>query len=519
MATPLPQPAMPGAQPSPLKGFKLVLGTFALAMGSFMNILDMSIANVSLPTIAGDFAVTPTQGTWVITSYAVSEAIFLPLTGWISKRIGDVRQFIFATLLFTLASILCGAAPSFGTLIFARVLQGIVGASMIPLSQALIMKIYPPAKRGMALGIWATTTIIAPVLGPLIGGWLTDNLVWRWAFYINLPFGLVTAYAVYWIFGMPKTVPSKEKIDTVGLVLLIITVSSLQIMLDKGNELDWFSSRWVVALSLASFIAGISFIIWELGCAHPVVDLRLFKFKNFAVAASCLFFGSFAFYVYIVIGPLWLQTQLGYTAFQAGKVMAMTGALALICGPLFGANIHRVDARFIATVGFFAMAVGCYWASTFTTTVDVHSLMVARLVMGVGIAGFFMPMTAISMSALKPQQLAAGSGLTNFLRNMGGSIGTAISTTLWQDNAARHHARLIENINIANPVYQQFSSQASVLGLDGQPQAAVIDQLITSQAYLLSTNQLMILSAVVLLSLLPLIWVAKPPFSAGKGAH
>lgn len=484
-----------------------------------MNILDMSIANVSLPTIAGDFAVTPTQGTWVITSYAVSEAIFLPLTGWISKRIGDVRQFIFATLLFTLASMLCGAAPSFGTLIFARVLQGIVGASMIPLSQALLMKIYPPAKRGMALGIWATTTVIAPVLGPLIGGWLTDNLVWRWAFYINLPFGLLTAYTVYWLFGAPKPVPSKEKIDKVGLILLIVAVSSMQIMLDKGNELDWFSSDLMVVLVTMSVIAWISFVLWELGEEHPVVDLRLFKLKNFAVAAICLFLGAFAFYIYIVIGPLWLQTQLGYTAFQAGKVMAFTGVLALFCGPLFGANIHRVDARLIATVGFAAMASGCYWAATFTTAVDEHSLIVARLIMGIGIAGFFMPMTAISMSALKPQQIAAGSGLTNFLRNMGGSLGTAISTTLWQDNAARHHARLAENISISNPVYLQFSAQATEMGITGQPQAALIDQLITSQAYLLSTNQLMMLAAVMLMCLLPLIWLAKPPFSAAKGAH
>jgi len=504
---------------APITGFRLVLGTLALAAGSFMNILDMSIANVALPTIAGDFAVTPTQGTWVITSYAVSEAVFLPLTGWISKRIGDVRQFIFATLLFTIASMLCGAAPTFGMLIFSRVLQGIVGASMIPLSQALLMKIYPPAKRGMALGIWATTTVIAPVLGPLIGGWLTDNLVWRWAFYINLPFGILTAYAVFWLFGAPKPSPSKESIDSIGLILLIIAVSTMQIMLDKGNELDWFSSELMVTLGIVSAIAWISFVIWELGEEHPVVDLRLFKLKNFAVAASCLFLGSFAFYIYIVIGPLWLQTQLGYTAYQAGKVMAFTGVLALFCGPVFGANINRIDARLIATVGFIAMSAGCYWAATFTTIVDEHSLIIARLIMGVGIAGFFMPMTAISMSALKPQQIAAGSGLTNFLRNMGGSIGTAISTTMWQDNAARHHAHLVENINLSNPVYQQFTDQANQLGLTGQPQAALIDQLIMSQAYLLSTNQLMTLAAVMLLCLLPLIWLAKPPFGAAKGAH
>ena len=489
-----------------LKGLKLAIGTIALAAGSFMNVLDTSIANVSLPTIAGDFGVTATQGTWVITSYAVSEAIFLPLTGWLSKRIGDVRQFIFATLLFTVASMLCGAAPSFEMLILARVLQGVVGASMIPLSQSLLVKIYPPAKRGMALGIWATTTV-------------TDTLVWRWAFYINLPFGILTAYGVYWLFGAPKAKSSTESIDIVGLLLLIIGVSCLQIMLDKGNELDWFSSELIIGLSIVSAIALVSFVIWELGEENPVVDLRLFKLRNFRTAAICLFFGAFSFYIYIVIGPLWLQTQLGYTAFQAGRVMAFTGVLALITGPIFGANINRVDARFIATIGFSCMAGGCFWAASFTTAVDESSLMVARLIMGVGISGFFMPMTAIAMSSLKPQQFAAGSGLTNFLRNMGGSIGTAIATTVWQDNAARHHAHLVENVALGNPAYQQFSEQATNAGLVEPVKSAVIDQLISSQAYLLSTNQLMIAAGGLLLCLLPLIWLAKPPFGAAKGAH
>jgi DHA2 family multidrug resistance protein len=295
----------------PLTGLKLVLGTLAFALGSFMNVLDMSIANVSLPTIAGDFAVSPTQGTWVITSYAVSEAIFLPLTGFLSKRIGEVRQFLYATILFTLASMLCGLAPSFATLVIARILQGVVGASMIPLSQTLLMKCYPPAKRGMALGIWATTTVVAPVLGPLIGGWLTDNLVWRWAFYINLPFGILVAILVFWIYGAPKPSPTTEKIDLPGVGLLVCAVSTMQIALDKGSELDWLSSPFIVVLAIISSISWISFILWELGAEHPIVDLRLFKLVNFRTSAICLGLGSFAFYIYIVIGPLWLQTQLG----------------------------------------------------------------------------------------------------------------------------------------------------------------------------------------------------------------
>lgn len=503
----------------PLYGYKLALGTLALALGSFMNVLDMSIANVALPTIAGDFAVTPTQGTWVITSYAVSEAIFLPLTGFLSKRIGEVRQFMFATILFTLASMLCGLSPSFQFLVVARILQGVVGASMIPLSQALLMKSFPPAKRGMALGIWATTTVVAPVLGPLIGGWLTDNLVWRWAFYINLPFGILSAYLVYRLFGAPKPVPSKEKIDLVGVGLLVSAVSCTQIALDKGSELDWLSSPFIVCLTVIALISWVSFVIWELGEEHPIVDLRLFKLVNFRMSAICLGLGSFAFYIYIVIGPLWLQTQLGYTAFDAGKVMAVTGILALFCGPLFGANIHRVDARIIASIGFIAMAIGCWMATRFTTGVDENTLMLARVIMGVGIAGFFMPMSAISMSQLKGHQIASGTGIANFLRNIGASVGTAVSTTLWQDNAIRHHENLVSNVQLANPAYVQFSDQAIQLGMTEIQKNALIDNLVTSQAYMLSTNQLMLVAAIILVVLMPLIWMSRPPFSSGKGGH
>jgi DHA2 family multidrug resistance protein len=503
----------------PLKGYKLVLGTLAFALGSFMNVLDMSIANVALPTIAGDFAISPTQGTWVITSYAVSEAIFLPLTGFLAKRIGEVRQFIFATILFTIASMLCGLAPSFEVLVISRILQGIVGASMIPLSQTLIMKCYPPAKRGMALGIWATTTIVAPVLGPLIGGWLTDNLVWRWAFYINLPFGILIAVMVYWLYGAPKPESSKEKIDLIGIALLVAAVASMQIALDKGSDVDWLSSSFVATLATISFISWVAFVLWELGAEHPIVDLRLFRLVNFRTSAICLGIGSFAFYIYIVIGPLWLQTQLGYTAFNSGKVMAITGVLALFCGPLFGANIHRIDARIIATIGFAAMAIGCWMAAGFTTGVDEKTLMFARLIMGVGIAGFFMPMSAISMSQLRGSQIASGTGISNFLRNVGASVGTAVATTLWQDNAIRQHENLMSNIQTGNLAYQQLMETTAKLGMTEMQRYALVDNLVTSQAYMLSTNQLMLLAGLILVALMPLIWLSKPPFGSGLIGH
>jgi DHA2 family multidrug resistance protein len=510
-------PSAPGIQP--LSGVKLVLATIALGLGSFMNVLDISIANVSLPTIAGDFAVSPAQGTWVITSYAVSEAIMLPLTGYLSSRFGEIRQFTIATLLFALASALCGLAISFPMLVFSRVLQGIVGASMIPLSQALIVKSFPREKSGMALGIWSMTTIVAPIMGPVIGGWLTDNYSWRWVFYINIPFGILCAFSVRTLFKGRENVTVKNPIDRVGLFLLAVGIGSLQILLDKGNELDWFSSGTILALGITSFICIVSFVIWELGEEHPVVNLRLFKLLNFRIACFCLFCGSFAFYIFVVIGPLWMQTQFGYTAFTAGLVMASTGLLAIVAGPFFGSQLAKLGARRVATFGFSCFAIGAYWSSTITTDVDFHYLQLTRIIMGFGIAGFFVPLTAISFSQLKPMQMAAGSGLTNFLRNLGGSIGTALGTTIWQNDAIRNHAVLTESLTTDNIPLNSLREQLTQAGISAQAQLQYLDLLVNSQAYILSTNHLLTMAGLIMFSLIPIIWLAKPPFGAGGGGH
>ena len=504
---------------SPLKGLHLVLATLALGLGSFMNILDISIANVSLPSIAGDFAISPTQGTWVITSYAVSEAIMLPLTGWLAGRFGDIRQFTVATLLFTLASFFCGASQSFEMLLFSRVLQGIVGASMIPLSQSLIIKAFPPNKRGAALGIWALTTIIAPVLGPIIGGWLTDNYIWRYVFFINIPFGILCAYSVSKTMRGRESAIVKKPIDKVGLALLTLGIGTLQILLDKGNELDWFASSTIVTLSVVSAVSLTLFVIWELGEEHPIVDLKLFEIRNFVVASICLTLGSFAFYIFVVIGPLWMQTQLGYTPTTAGEVMAVTGLLSLFFGPFFGVNLAKIGAREIATIGFISFGLSAWASGSITTDVSFQHLQFVRLLMGLGIAGFFVPMTAISLSQLKPEQISSGTGLTNFLRNMGGSVGTAVGATLWQDQAAEQHAHLVEHIGIGSYGYDQFVNALTAQGFLESERIQYLERLVNAQAYLLSTNQLLMMSGSIMVCLIPIVWFAKPPFGATEGGH
>ncbi len=514
-----PGAAQPAA-PAPLKGGQLALATLVLGLGSFMNILDMSIANVSVPTIAGDLGVSYTQGTWVITSYAVSEAIMMPLTGWLSTRFGQVRLFAMATLLFSLASLLCGISPNFPLLVTARVMQGVVGASMIPLSQSLLTSLYPVHKRGMALGLWSMTTILAPIVGPLAGGWLTETFSWHWIFLINLPFGFGVAFLAWRMLKDRETARRKLPVDYVGLILLSIGIGALQILLDKGNELDWFGSGEVIALACVSFVALSFFVVWELTEEHPVVDLHLFGRRNFAIGSVCLMFGSMAFFGTVVLIPLWLQSYQGYTPLWAGKVMAFGGVLALLLGPVVGNNIHRIDARAIAIFGFSVFAGVAFWSSRFTPDVDYWTVALSRLVMGIGISCFFLPLVTINLSGLHPAQIASASGLSNFMRNLGSSFGTAIMVSLWDHKGITHHAEMVEHTTVFDPAAAHYldSLQASGLSLD---QAwATLDRTINAQAYLMATNDVLIVSGILMLCLIVPIMFTRPPFTVSAGgAH
>src|SRR6516225_7245040 len=313
----------------PLEGSARTWGTIALSAATFMNVLDTSIANVSLPAISGDLGVSSTQGTWVITSFAVANAISVPLTGWLTQRFGQVRLFMASIVLFVISSWLCGLAPTLPFLLAARVLQGAVAGPMIPLSQTLLLASYPRAKAPMALSMWAMTTLIAPVAGPILGGWISDNISWPWIFYVNIPVGIVAALATWAIFRNRDSVIKKAPIDMVGLVLLITWVGSLQVMLDKGKDLDWFSSTTIVVLALVAVIALAFFSVWELTAEHPVVDLSLFELRNFTGGTIALSIGYGLYFGNLVLLPLWQQTDIGYTATDAGLVVAPVGFFAI----------------------------------------------------------------------------------------------------------------------------------------------------------------------------------------------
>ncbi|QJR10511.1 Multidrug export protein EmrB [Usitatibacter rugosus] len=510
--------------PAPLKGKSLVLGTIALSLATFMNVLDTSIANVSLSAIAGDLGVSPEQGTWVITSFAVANAISLPLTGWLTQRYGQVRLFTASVLLFVLASIACGLAPSIELLIFFRIVQGAVAGPMIPLSQTLLLASYPKEKAGTALAMWSMTTLVAPVAGPLLGGWITDNISWPWIFYINVPVGLGAAAVTWMIYRKRETATRKLPIDAVGLGLLIVFVGALQIMLDKGKDLDWFHSGTIIALAVVAALGLALFIVWELTDEHPVVDLRLFKRRNFTMGALALSLGYGVFFGNVVLLPLWLQQYMGYTATLAGFALAPVGLLAVLLSPVVGKNVSKVDPRIFATIAFVIFGVVMFMRSHFNTQVDLTTIMIPTVVQGAAMAFFFIPLVTLTLSGIAPAQLPAASGLSNFMRITAGSFGTSISTTLWDHRATFHHAQLAEKLTVYDPTTTQALANMQASGMTPDQALATLNRMIDQQAALLSATDIFYASALLFLALVGVVWLTKPAKAAAAseaaaGAH
>lgn len=496
--------------PVPLQGLQLVLGTLALSLATFMNVLDTSIANVSLTAIAGDLAVSPNQGTWVITSFAVANAISVPLTGWLTQRIGQVRLFTASVLLFVMSSWLCGLAPNLESLIAFRVLQGAVAGPMIPLSQALLLSSYPRHKAGTALGMWSLTTLVAPVAGPLLGGWITDHISWPWIFYINIPVGLFAAALTWSIYRERESATLRRPIDAIGLALLVLWVGATQLMLDKGKELDWFESGWIVGLAAVAAVSFIFFLVWELTEAHPVVDIRLFARRNFLVGTIMLSLGFGLFFGNVVLLPLWLQQTMGYTATQAGLALAPVGLLAIVLTPLVGRNLHKVDLRMLSSLSFGVFALVLGLRAQFNTQADFATIMIPTILQGVAMACFFIPLVSLTLSGLAPERIPAASGLSNFVRITAGAVGTSIATTLWDDRSALHHAQLSEQITHASAATNSALAGLRAQGFSTDQALAQINRLVDQQAMTLSATEVYWISAILFLAMSVLVWFARP---------
>ncbi|MBF7142555.1 MULTISPECIES: DHA2 family efflux MFS transporter permease subunit [Pseudomonas] len=492
----------------------LVLSTIGLSLATFMQVLDTTIANVALPTISGNLGVSAEQGTWVITSFAVSNAVALPLTGWLSRRFGEVKLFIWATLLFVLASFLCGISTSMPELVGFRVVQGMVAGPLYPMTQTLLIAVYPPAKRGMALALLAMVTVVAPIAGPILGGWITDSYSWPWIFFINIPVGLFAAAVVRQQLAKRPVHTARQPMDYVGLITLIIGVGALQVVLDKGNDLDWFESQFIIIGSVISAIALSIFVIWELTDEHPVVNLKLFAFRNFRVGTAVLVGGYSGFFGINLILPQWLQTQLGYTATWAGFAVAPLGILPVLMSPFVGKYAHKFDLRVLAGLAFTAIGLSCFMRAGFNTEVDFEHIALVQLFMGIGVALFFMPTLSILLSDLPPKQIADGSGLATFLRTLGGSFAASLTTWIWSRRAIQHHAYLSENISTLDPTTQQALQQ---LGGATQKSYAQLEQMVNAQAYMLSTVDYFTMLGWIFAALILLVCLAKPPFTAKAG--
>lgn len=498
----------------PFRPPNLVLSTIGLSLATFMQVLDTTIANVSLPTIAGNLGVSNDQSTWVITSFTVSLAISLPLTGFLTRRFGETKLFIWSVLLFAMASFMCGVSQSMGMLLVFRTIQGAVAGPMYPITQTLLIAIYPPAQRGMAMAILAMVTVVAPIAGPILGGWITDNYSWPWIFFINVPIGLfATMVVATQMKGRPEKL-ERPKMDFVGLISLIIGVGALQIVLDKGNDEDWFNSNFIILTSIVSAIALTVFAIWELTDRDPVVNLKLFRHRNFGFGTLALTLGYAGFFGIALLLPLWLQQDLGYTATWAGFATAPLGVIPVLMTYFVGKYAVRVDLRILAAGAFLVMGATCFARSGFYLDVDFYHVALVQLIMGIGVALFFMPVLTILLSDLKPTEIASGAGLATFMRTLGGSFAASLVTYLWDHRAIIHHANLAESITPYNPIAQRALAERG----NSLKAIAQIDQMITQQGFQISFNEVFFLLGWLFLALILVIWMAKPPFAAKAGA-
>jgi DHA2 family multidrug resistance protein len=516
MSTPVP----PAGKP-PLTGAPLALLTIAVAFSTFMEVLDITIVNVSVPHIAGSLGVSPNEGTWAISSYSLASAIMQPLTGWIAKRFGEVRSFCISVLLFVAMSMLCGMATTMPMLVIARLLQGAGSGPMVALSQSLLLNNYPPERRGIALAIWAMTVVVAPIFGPILGGWITDNYAWPWIFFINVPVGALAAFVTWTLLKGRESSSQKIPLDVVGLVLLVLGVGCLQFMLDNGNDKDWFSSPLILTLGIVAAVGLTFFIAWELTDDHPVVDLSLFRKRNFAVGVGALAFGMIGFFGINVIFPLWLQTDLSYTATWAGLATAPVGILAFLISPIIGRNIQKFELRTVATIAFCIFGGCAIWFATFPSDAAFGTLVWPRFLMGAGIACFFVPINQIILSGLKPNEIASAAGISNFCRTLAASFSTAVMVTLYQHRSEYHHALLVEHVNATNPAVSNYIGDLNALGAHAKGAWAVIENVVMRESLTSSVNDVFLICAVLFFAMIPVIWLAKPPFGTvgAAGSH
>ncbi|HWO02817.1 MAG TPA: DHA2 family efflux MFS transporter permease subunit [Blastocatellia bacterium] len=429
----------------------------AVMLATFMEVLDTTIVNVSVPHIAGSLSASTSEATWVLTSYLVSNAIVLPASAWLGTFFGRKRFLIACIVLFTVASFLCGAATSLSFLVVTRIIQGAGGGALQPFSQAILLESFPPQKRGVAMAVFGLGVIVAPVIGPTLGGWITDNYSWRWIFYINIPIGALAIFLLHSFVEDPPYIKNARpgRIDALGLGLLAIWVATLQIILDKGQEDDWFSAVWIRWFALISVVGFIAFILRELKSKEPIVNLRIFLNRNFAVGTMVVLLLGVTIYGSITLLPLFLQTVMGYPALQSGLAQSPRGLGALLMMPIAGILVSRLDNRLLISAGFLIYAFTSFTLSHVNLDISPSFITWPNILQGVGVGLIFVPLTTLAMGTLRNEQIGNASGIYNLCRNLGGSIGISLVTTLIERGSQSHQAILVSHMTPYEPAFQQ----------------------------------------------------------------
>ncbi len=484
-----------------------------LCVSNLMVLLDLTIVNVSLPHIAGNLAVSPDQGAWTITSYAVAEAVGVPLTGWLAQRFGAVRTFLVGIGGFGLFSLLCGLSTTLEMLVACRIGQGLCGGPIMPLTQALIMRVIPEQSRTGALAVWAMTLGIAPALGPLIGGIITDTVSWHWLFLINVPIAVGGV-----VFGMAllrehENETLRVPIDAIGLFLLIFWIGSLQLMLDLGRDRDWFEDAWIVSLAVMAAIGLAAFLVWELTEEHPIVDLRVFRHRGFTMGVVAMGLCFASYFSSIVLVPLWLQTSLGYTGVLAGVASSIHAYIGVLMGRVVVKLMAWVDARMLVSMGMLWMAGITVWRAQWTTQVGLFEILLPSAMMGFGVPFMFIPLTGMAMTSVRPEEAETAAGLQNFVRTTAIAFGATISLTLW------FSAQSVARSELVGKLQPQAASEAlAASGMSAESSRQVISSIVQQEAVTLSVNNMFYLLAFLFALAALLVWMVPRPNLASIGA-
>jgi DHA2 family multidrug resistance protein len=500
---------------------------FAVMFATFMEVLDTTVVNVSLPHIASNLSATTDEATWALTSYLVANAIILPMTGWLASRFGRKRLLMWSTMGFTLASFLCGAAPNLASLVVFRIIQGATGGALQPLSQAVLLESFKPEERGRAMGFWGLGIVVAPIFGPVFGGWITENYSWRWIFYLNLPVGIVSLIMTkLYVFDPPYLRRESHGIDYWGMGLLVVGIGALQFVLDKGQQEDWFASSMITALAVISVVALVVLIVHQLHAREPIIDLHLFRDRSYSVGVFLMTVLGFVLYGSLVLLPVMLQTLLGYTSLAAGEAMAPRGIGSLVMMPIVGALTSKIDARKLLAVGLGIGGLTMIWLGQLNLQAGYWDIFWPQLLQGAGMSLLFVPLTTVSMATIAPQRMGYATSLFNLMRNIGGGIGIAVTGTMLARQRQAYGAILGEHVTpfdlttagVLEGLKAGFmAAGADVVTATNQAYAAIYG-MIQRQAAMVSFVTIFRLLGMLFLVMIPLVMIMKRPKRAAAPA-